>query len=580
MKKLKKIMALVIAMAMVVAMAMPAMAAANEYTITVTNTNENVTIAGKTYYAHKLFDLKYSGDNYAYTISTSNTFYTTAKTVLDTYFDFADIASDPNTKTVTVKESKKNADGTLSAADVRALADALQQYIPATSSLSATVAAGAETCTIDVGEAGYFIITGNADPKDPKQTEEVVSAVMLDNTDKTATVNPKVEIPKLDKKITGEHVLDAAGKAATAEVGKTVSYELDSNVPDLTGFSAYTFVISDTMTSGLTFTDPEGAATNDVVVKINDVDKTSDVTVEISGQTLTVTVPYDVLKAATKNDPIVVTYSAVVNSNALNTNYEKNTANLEYSHSPYDTSTNKTPDKEVYVIDVNIDVNKYTGEITEAQYISSAEYNELDEEAKAEYTAVADAEAGKEYMKAGSAGTPLENAKFKLFKGTAKPADDALAWYKYNTTTNKVEWVAKANADEFVTGSNGHFSPNQVRGLEAEKTGTAYGLLETEAPTGYNLLKDPVLFTLTGAYDDTNKQATISASAGSVEGGTIDVSATAAAQPVVTEPVLNQSGAELPSTGGIGTTMFYIIGAILVLGAGILLVTRRRMSVQ
>ena len=44
--------------------------------------------------------------------------------------------------------------------------------------------------------------------------------------------------------------------------------------------------------------------------------------------------------------------------------------------------------------------------------------------------------------------------------------------------------------------------------------------------------------------------------------------------------VVNQQGTELPSTGGIGTTIFYIIGAILVLGAGILLVTRRRMSVQ
>lgn len=42
--------------------------------------------------------------------------------------------------------------------------------------------------------------------------------------------------------------------------------------------------------------------------------------------------------------------------------------------------------------------------------------------------------------------------------------------------------------------------------------------------------------------------------------------------------VVNRRGAELPSTGGIGTTIFYVIGAILVIGAGILLVTRRRMS--
>ena len=49
-------------------------------------------------------------------------------------------------------------------------------------------------------------------------------------------------------------------------------------------------------------------------------------------------------------------------------------------------------------------------------------------------------------------------------------------------------------------------------------------------------------------------------------------------QPVATGAIENNSGAELPSTGGIGTTIFYVIGAILVLGAGILLVTRRRMN--
>ena len=45
-----------------------------------------------------------------------------------------------------------------------------------------------------------------------------------------------------------------------------------------------------------------------------------------------------------------------------------------------------------------------------------------------------------------------------------------------------------------------------------------------------------------------------------------------------TSTVVNQSGSELPSTGGIGTTIFYIIGAILVIGAGVVLVTRRRMN--
>ena len=43
--------------------------------------------------------------------------------------------------------------------------------------------------------------------------------------------------------------------------------------------------------------------------------------------------------------------------------------------------------------------------------------------------------------------------------------------------------------------------------------------------------------------------------------------------------IVNQSGTELPSTGGMGTTMFYLIGGIMVLAAVVLLVTRRRMAI-
>ena len=221
--------------------------------------------------------------------------------------------------------------------------------------------------------------------------------------------------------------------------------------------------------------------------------------------------------------------------------YEKNTANLEYSHSPYDTTTNKTPDKEVYVIDVDINVNKVANS---------------------------------------NSGDALKDAEFKVFKGATQPADTAEAWYKWDATNKKVTWVAKANADTFKTGADGKFTP-AVQGLEAEKTGTAYGLLETVAPKGYNLLKDPVIVTLTGAYTEgtSGKTATVTASGADVTNGTVNLAAAQDAnQPLATATVINQSGTELPSTGGIGTTIFYVIGAILVLGAGILLVTRRRMN--
>jgi LPXTG-motif cell wall-anchored protein len=79
-------------------------------------------------------------------------------------------------------------------------------------------------------------------------------------------------------------------------------------------------------------------------------------------------------------------------------------------------------------------------------------------------------------------------------------------------------------------------------------------LVESTVPQGYNKAADST-FTIAGNdYTTTNLEQTTT--------------------------VTNQSGTELPSTGGIGTTIFYIIGAILVIGAGVVLVTRRRMNVQ
>lgn len=554
MKNLKRIASFVLALVMVFALATTAFAAEGEYSITVTNNNENVSIDGTTYNAYKVFDLTLGqpttdGDGnttygaYSYSIKSSDWAWATLT---------KDATTDEETKVITTKYGIKltpsasdatqySVDGdTMTAVNARALADALTSVLPTNAAGTAT--ATDETATIKLSEAGYYAVYGTAVPTDPKGEETIVAALALTTTDPDATVNPKVDAPTLDKKITGEHLLDDDGKAATAQVGSTVSFQIDSVVPDLTGYSDYTFIINDTMTSGLTFTNPEGDATNDVVVKINGEDKTTATTVAIDGQKLTVTIPYATLKAATKGQAIVVTYTAVVNSTALTTDYEKNTAYLTYSNNPSDNTTNDTPEKTVYVIDVDINVNKVAGDTN---------------------------------------GDALANAVFMIFKGAATPADDTAAWYQWDEANNVVKWVAKADADTFTTNAEGKFT-TAVQGLEAEAAGTTYGLLETKAPTGYNLLDAPVIVTLTGAYSETEgaETATVTASANAtVTNGTVNLSADQNAnQPLATVTVINESGATLPSTGGVGTTMFYIIGGLMVAAAVVLLVTKKRMA--
>ncbi len=116
-----------------------------------------------------------------------------------------------------------------------------------------------------------------------------------------------------------------------------------------------------------------------------------------------------------------------------------------------------------------------------------------------------------------------------------------------------------ANANTTITMTNG----NQLNFLGFE-AGTYY-LVELTTSTGYNLLDGPVTVNI----EDTSTDTVISHEVTYIVNGE-------EAEGVVT--VENHSGTVLPSTGGIGTTIFYIIGAILVVGAGVVLVTRRRMN--
>ncbi len=549
MKNIKKILALVVAVLMIAASLTVAFAA-QSHSITIHNDNANISINGKTYSAYKLFDSTHSGTAYAYSMLKTNQFYSAdllsetrpatagLEQLLWDKFTFT-ATNDPNKVNVIVKDGF----------DARVFADAIQAYLDDKTPTATSQAAANETATIslpdDAAGEGYYIVTGTAAPTDGATPNEVVSAVILTNEDPTANIKPKADAPQLDKKITGEFVLDAAGKAATAEVGKTVSFELDSKVPDMTGYTNYTFTIHDTMTNGLDFlTGTTATSVQGLELKINNVTITTDkYTVAVNGRHFDLTIPKTTLDQYTKGNAIVVTYSAKVNETALNTNFEKNTANLEYSNNPYDDNDhNTTPDETVYVIDINMDVLKYANNDTTAT---------------------------------------LAGAQFLIFQGSSQPADTDAAWYHYDEAADEVKWVVRSQADTFVTDDDGHFV-TQVRGLKAEKEGTTYGLLETVPPTGYNLLGAPTYVTLTGSYtpagDSTAENCTINASAGTVSGNVINLSTQNSTQPLDELAVQNQSGQQLPSTGGIGTTLFYVGGGILVLAAIILLVTKKRMS--
>jgi fimbrial isopeptide formation D2 family protein/LPXTG-motif cell wall-anchored protein len=170
---------------------------------------------------------------------------------------------------------------------------------------------------------------------------------------------------------------------------------------------------------------------------------------------------------------------------------------------------------------------------------------------------------------------------------TGKTPDDKNIVFTYKTVVNKVDQDKKSLAGaafklekkasdktykmvkEFTAGTDTSF---EFKGLDDGD----YRLTETTTPTGYNTIK-PIEFTISATHDETKDDPKLNGLSVDVTAGeakfTVDKDAGS-----LTTDIENKKGSILPSTGGRGTTMIYIIGAALVITAGVVLVMRKKMS--
>ena len=518
MKRIKKLLGFFCAFALILGMnVIPASAAnTNKHTITITNEK-----SGHTYTAYQVL----AGDISAGKLTNitwgsgvdGESILTALKTPENGPYESCNSAEDVADKLATFENDSDQLD---------TFAKVVGAHLKTEAGTSTeTKGATSSTYTINVTGDGYYFVkdsgTIGADDAATKYILKVVGDV---------TVAAKAETPTIDKVIVNADSANGGeGKGTAQDVGSVVNFKLTSKVPEMDGYDTYTYIVNDTMSDGLTAVDQNKDGKIDVVVTINGAAYT-DFTVEQDGQSFAITFNDFIDQKANAGKDIVITYSATINESALTTDKEKNTVNLTYSNDPNNsTSRGQTPDKVVYVYDFDIVIDKYTGD---------------------EKT-----------------GTRLAEAKFVLYK----KVDSVELYYFYNETDDKVEWVELADGEtvasaiedgtitEVTTDTNG---AAKFQGLDS---GTYY-LHETEAPTGYNLLKEDVNVTITATYGD-DGQIT-SSSATSTNNG----------QYQQTQPILNKSGATLPETGGMGTTLFYVAGAGLVLVAVVLLITRKRMN--
>ena len=209
----------------------------------------------------------------------------------------------------------------------------------------------------------------------------------------------------------------------------------------------------------------------------------------------------------------------------------------------------------------------FTGTVTAAALVDSTKENDVELKYNNEHYVVPDFVEYETYFTGikktanSAAGDPLEGVTFTLKEnGTPFHVRPVMSEAAEGEEAVVLYYVACASTDtgattSVVTDASGLI---KIRGLDGDKE---YTLTETATLPGYNPLDEDVTLALTKDEGDAFEKAGTNTN-GAAQWGS----------------VINKSGTVLPSTGGIGTTIFYVVGGVLVLAAIILLVTKKRMS--
>ena len=561
MKTIKRISCLLLALALMMALSVTAFAEGDTGSITI-NDATNVSVAGKTFKAYKILDVKsYTTDTVVYTVPEAmKSFYQTRYKLSGSEADFD----------AQVVEKIRNEDELFAfAADALAAAKAAG-VTPGT----ATAAADAKSVTIDNLPLGYYVV-------EDEGTAAPISALILDTTNPDVTLKIKADMPKIDKKIDGAHDTDVSTTGDVeynnAAIGDKVPYKVSSTVPDMTGYTRYYFVVNDTLSKGLSFN-------NDVAITVGnktlvkDTDFTVVSTVNDDGTTSVEIVFKNFIQYKTQTGAdILITYSATVDEDAvIGPAGNPNKVILTYSNNPNvaDEGTPGNPDKPTTGSPVGDTPEKVT-----RTYVTDLEIIKVDQDGNRLTGAEFKLEGTKLNTVLVSTDVYTENENgtyWKLKDGsytTDDPAAEGMDLTKYENTAVKYTKTVETNTitkaqNVSYTGTVGSDGVLRFEGLSAGE----YTITEIKAPDGYNLLKDSIKVTIGWTAPASGKtECTWSYT----WGNTADTSSNSN-----TVTVKNQAGTELPSTGSIGTTIFYVLGSVLLVGAAVLLITKKRMSAE
>lgn len=516
MKKMKKVMALLLSLVMVLAMSVVAFAGEGS---TGSSTSTTITITGG---ANGSVYSAYKLMDVSVDAAGKNFTYT----VNSKYSNILKSVTEKTTDAEVIESISK-----MDATAVRTFADSVYQELTKVN----LEAEATSTDSVFTVPQGYYLIA----EKTLGNKQDTYSLVMLDTLgNNSITINTKESTPTLEKKIKEKN--DSTGietkwqDGADYDLGDVIPFKLTGTVSSrIANYKTYYYAFHDKMSAGLTFNDDSVTVTIDGTK----IDK-SKYSVKTEGLTdnCTFEVVFDDLKKAgvalTGESEVIVEYNATLNESAvLGSVGNPNDAKLEYNNNPYydgnvkPENPGETPWDGVIVFTYKLVANKIN-----------------------------------------QSGEALDGAGFTL--------------YKYNKENDDYEKVG----NEIIGDDDHPVHKFEFSYLDAGK----YKLVETTVPSGYSKASDlmfEVKATYTADMGVTGDKPTLTALEIMDEDGKIiscedKVFTTNLLEGSANTNVVNKSGSTLPSTGGMGTTIFYVVGSILVLGAAILLITKKRMSAR
>ncbi len=425
---------------------------------------------------------------------------------------------------VALGNAQDKADTITSVAKAEAFADEVAQYLTSTKATATYVEADKCYKITDLAP-GYYLIKD----EDGSQTGTEGYTAFILKVVGDAVATPKDGETTFEKKVDDKNDSNYTESeiewhdSADHDIGDLVDFKLETVIAEnYDEYDEYYLALHDTEDNGLTF------QPGSVKVTVDGKPVTSGFEVvypAADGHTFDVIFTDTKLIAEVKaNSKIVVTYKSRLNEECLlGSQGNVNKAYAEFSNSPDDEQRGRSEEDTVIVFTYKVTVNK------------------KDKDLK-----------------------PLPGATFTLEKFVA----DETGAFENNGL--KGNWVALSTVE---TTPETTFT---FRGLDDGY----YRLTETEAPEGYNAI-DPVVFQVTATHDilweTQNQTDVLTGLTGNKVTGDIELVIDKIAGNIGTD-VINEKGIVLPETGGIGTTIFYIVGALLVVGAAIVLITKKRMG--